>query len=59
MAIFNCYGPVMAQYHRNNLPREVIDVMPPIRQSLFRGVWGHGGNPNANVYYDPDTNFAW
>ena len=52
-------APVMAQYHRNNLPREVIAAMPPKRQTLFRGVWGHGGQPSANVYYDADTNFAW
>eukprot|EP01044_Picomonas_judraskeda_P020446 COSAG03_NODE_4551_length_1511_cov_7.096894_1_plen_31_part_10 len=31
----------MAQYHRMNLPREVVEAMPPKRQTLFRGVWGH------------------
>ena len=51
IAIFNAYGPVMAQYHRNDLSREVIEAMPPThkRQTLFRGVWGHGGEPNTNV----------
>ncbi len=52
-------GPVLAQYHRSNLPREVVEAMPPKRQTLFRGVWGHGGDPFENVYYDPETNFAW
>ena len=52
-------GPVMAQYHRMNLPREVVEAMPPKRQTLFRGVWGHGGEPFENVYYNSQTNFAW
>ena len=52
-------APVMAQYHRSNLPREVVEAMPAKRQTLFRGVWGHGGDPFENVYYDPETNFAW
>jgi hypothetical protein len=65
MAIFNAYAPIMAQYHRLNTPKEVIEAMPEVRRSLFRGVWGHGGDgtgdsrKNANTWFDAKTNFAW
>jgi hypothetical protein len=41
VAIFNCYNSVWAQWHRLNLPHELIESMPPKRQSLFRGVYAH------------------
>ena len=63
MAIFNAYSPVMAQYHRQNTPTEVIEAMPLKRRSLFRGVWGHGGDGkeghHANTWWDAETNHAW
>lgn len=41
VAIFNCYNSVWAQWHRLNLPHDLIESMPPRRQSLFRGVFAH------------------
>jgi hypothetical protein len=41
IAIFNCYNSLWAQWHRLNLPHELIASMPPRRQSLFRGVYAH------------------
>ena len=56
ISIFNCYAPAEAQYHKLNLPPEVIDAMPPKRRTLFRGVWVHDfhrGQPND--YYDHEN----
>jgi hypothetical protein len=39
VAIFNCYNSVWSQWHRLNLSPEVVEAMPPKRQSLFRGVY--------------------
>ncbi|MBT5873292.1 MAG: hypothetical protein HOH43_07715 [Candidatus Latescibacteria bacterium] len=52
-AVFNCYNSIWAQWHRLNLSHEIIEAMPPKRQSLFRGVWalGQGGN----VAYSEDN----
>jgi hypothetical protein len=41
VAIFNCYNSLWAQWHRLNLPHELIASMPKKRQSLFRGVYAH------------------
>jgi hypothetical protein len=41
VAIFNCYNSLWAQWHRLNLPHDLIASMPPKRQSLFRGVYAH------------------
>jgi hypothetical protein len=41
MALFYAYNSVWAQWHRLNLPHEVIETMPPKRRSLFRGVYAH------------------
>jgi hypothetical protein len=41
VAIFNCYNSVWAQWHRLNLPHDLITSMPPKRQTLFRGVYAH------------------
>jgi len=49
IAVFNCYSRVESQFHKMNLPLEVIEAMPPKRRTLFRGVWGHdfkNGQPN-------------
>ena len=56
LAMFNCYNHTMCQYHKMNLPAEVVEAMPPKRRTLFRGVWGHDfsiGQPND--YYSPDN----
>ena len=56
IGIFSCYGPSNAQYHKTNLPADVIELMPPKRQTLFRGVWTHDfhrGQPND--YFDADN----
>jgi hypothetical protein len=41
IAIFNCYNSLWAQWHRLNRSPELIESMPPKRQSLFRGVYAH------------------
>ncbi len=38
-AVFNSYIHSGSQFHKLNLPAEVIERMPPKRQSLFRGTW--------------------
>ncbi len=43
-AVFNCYNSIWAQWHKTNLPHEVIAEMPVKRRSLFRGTWQMGGN---------------
>jgi len=53
ISVFNCYAPAEAQYHKLNLPQEVVEAMPAVRQTLFRGVWTHDfsrGQPND--YFD-------
>ena len=60
VAIFNCYNSLWAQWHRLNLPDEVIQAMPPKRQSLFRGVYAHDftAQPQErgdNRYYSPEN----
>ncbi len=58
LAIFNCYCSYMAQFHKLNLPEEVVAAMPPKRQTAFRGVWGHNfRDKQPNTYYD-ETNRA-
>ena len=55
-AVFNCYNSIWAQWHRLNLSHEVIETMPPKRQSLFRGTWAIGGGPSGNRAYSLDNN---
>ena len=55
IAILNCYSPILAQYHGMDLPPEVIEAMPPKRQTLFRGVWGHAPGGKANVFYSREN----
>ena len=55
-AVFNCYNSIWAQWHRLNLSHEVIETMPPKRQSLFRGTWAIGGGPGGNREYSLDNN---
>jgi len=43
-AVFNCYNSIWAQWHRLNLDDNIVESMPPKRQTLFRGVWGIGEN---------------
>lgn len=43
-AIFNCYNSIWAQWHKTNLDHEIIEAMPAMRRSLFRGTWALGGN---------------
>ncbi|MDE2847693.1 MAG: phytanoyl-CoA dioxygenase family protein [Gemmatimonadota bacterium] len=51
-AVFNCYNSIWAQWHRLNLDHEIIDKMPPKRQSLFRGTWQLGGDGNRAYSLD-------
>ncbi len=51
-AVFNCYNSIWAQWHRLNLDHEIIDKMPPKRQSLFRGTWQLGGDGNRTYSLD-------
>ena len=55
-AVFNCYNSIWAQWHRLNLSHEVIETMPPKRQSLFRGTWAIGGGPGGNRAYSLENN---
>lgn len=53
LCLFTCYNTVNAKWGKHCPPQAVIDAMPPLRQSLFRGVW-HGMKdvPGINKYYD-------
>ena len=60
VSIFNCYNSISTQFHRLNLPHEIIASMPPKRQSLFRGTWVHDfsvqpQDAGRNRYYSPDS----
>ena len=55
-AVFNCYNSIWAQWHRLNLSHEIIETMPPKRQSFFRGTWAIGGGPGGNREYSLDNN---
>jgi hypothetical protein len=56
VSLFNCYNSVWAQWHRLNLSHELIESMPPKRQSLFRGVYAHDFHRGkSNQYYDAEN----
>ena len=44
---------VWAQWHRMNVPHELVERMDPMKQSLFRGVWQLG--PGGNREYSEDN----
>ena len=49
ISIFSAYAADVTQFHKTNLPNDVIAAMPPKRQTLFRGVWStdfHNGRTN-------------
>jgi len=53
IAILNCYNAGLVQYHKMNLPYEVIETMPAKRQTLFRGVWQHDfTNQQPNNFFN-------
>ena len=39
VAVFNCYNTVNEKWHNWNPNPELLEAMPPLRQSLFRGVY--------------------
>lgn len=52
-AVFTCYNTISTKWHPGGPPTEVIDAMPPLRRTLFRGVWtGAGEGKGANRFYD-------
>ena len=56
IAIMNSYCPITAQWHRFDLPAEVIEKLPAKRRTLFRGVWGtRRFAPTVNDFYGPDN----
>lgn len=60
VSIFNCYNSILSQYHRLDLAHEIIEAMPPKRQSLFRGVFDWqlttaGPEDSSNRYYSPSN----
>jgi hypothetical protein len=56
LTLFTCYNTVNAKWGKHCPPQEVIDSLPQLRQSLFRGVW-HGMRdvPGINKYYDEEN----
>ncbi len=56
LCLFTCYNTVTAKWGKGCPSQAVIDAMPPLRQSLFRGVW-HGMRevPGINKYYDEEN----
>jgi hypothetical protein len=53
LTLFTCYNTVNAKWGKRCIPDEVIAAMPPLRQTLLRGVWhGMGEVPGINRYYD-------
>lgn len=53
LSLFTCYNTVNAKWGKGCPPPEVIASMPPLRQSLFRGVWhGMSDVPGINKYRD-------
>jgi hypothetical protein len=56
VAIFTCYNTINEKWHKGGPSREVIATMPPLRQTLFRGVWhGQGDNKGKNIYFDEEN----
>ena len=59
VALFNCYNSLWAQWHRLNLSHDLIEAMPPTRQTLFRGVYAHDftkkPEEGGNRYYVSDN----
>ena len=53
LTLFTCYNTVNAKWGKGCPPPEVIAAMPPLRRTLFRGVW-HGMRevPGINKYHD-------
>ncbi len=53
LSLFTCYNTVNAKWGKGCPPPEAIAAMPPLRRTLFRGVW-HGMTevPNINKYHD-------
>jgi len=56
LCLFTCYNTVNAKWGKHCPPQAVIDSLPPLRQSLFRGGW-HGMRdvPGINKYYDEEN----
>jgi len=53
LTLFTCYNTVNAKWGKGCPAPEVIAAMPPLRQSLFRGVWhGMSDVPGINKYRD-------
>lgn len=56
LAVFNCYNSYLAQWHKCNLPSELIEAMPQKRRSAFRGVWARDIRERKdNDYYSDDN----
>lgn len=58
-AVFNCYNSLWAQWHKMTLDHEIIEKMPPKRQTLFRGTWQQdwsiGGRGRGNREYTEEN----
>jgi hypothetical protein len=53
LCLFTCYNTVNAKWGKGCPSAAVIEAMPPLRRTLFRGVWhGMGEVPGKNAYYD-------
>ena len=56
MAILFAYSMGVTQWHKMNLPAEVVQQFTPAQQTLFRGVWGHDfHNRRTNDYFSAEN----
>ena len=56
VAILNWYNTGLVQYHKMNLPYEVVANMLAKRQTLFRGVWQHDfANQKPNNFFNEEN----
>ena len=48
LSLFTCYDTVNSKWGKDQTAPAVVDSFPPLRRTLFRGVWAEG----SNTYYD-------
>lgn len=48
LSLFTCYDTVNSKWGKDTTDPAVVLSLPPLRQTLFRGVWAEG----SNKFYD-------